>query len=276
MSAVKQVYLTELIVPNPQTKGQLGKAIDSKSTFGMIDLSKERQLKCYMKIERLKEFWISIYDEFVFHSMHERDDKIVKNTRDEIYELIKQFDREMNTLSGVLKSQKKTVLALQKLKEALGKPPKNTSEKELTNYTMKIRNLSTKVTKSIDVMQQEVAVPGIIKRAFTRLWGSPSILISPDRKESYLLAADSAMRGFSRVLAEKLMIPKDVVHAMEVLDLPANTTKDEVNKRYRYLIKLAHPDTKTGSKNDAIRLNRARETLLKHFEISRRINPQKT
>lgn len=57
--------------------------------------------------------------------------------------------------------------------------------------------------------------------------------------------------------------------AFKILDLPVSSTIEEIERRYKYLIKDFHPDKQNGNNDKASELNNAREVAVKHISETR-------
>ena len=63
----------------------------------------------------------------------------------------------------------------------------------------------------------------------------------------------------------KMLTIDEIKDALDVLQLPALITKEDIKQQYRYLSKKEHPDV-GGSSNTQARLNQAYQVLMDYIE----------
>ncbi len=210
---------------------------NSLITLDEINENTEDKVQGYYTIQYIKQFWNKIYSKFIFPTISTSEgspeEVIVKIDEVKSFILFAINDIYKTDINGVLKQ-------LQKLQDLFSNKsfPIKSNNENLRPFIKVIK----KINKTFDKMALVATNPNWLLRNFKKFIGIAKPKISSSNKDRILNIIEKSLLGATERLAEKLNIEENFINAFSILGLPFTASKEDVEKKRKYLSKKYHPD----------------------------------
>lgn len=262
-----------------------GRSLSVNTPQLSVDKVHEERQKAFLKLIALRNLWNQVHERAIVPALkasllqHISDEQDFSDLGERIelkqlVDLIVAFDSEVRHLGDVSRDHKKTTDLLEGLLDMISREIHEQGGERATDTRVRqvrrrrIRDQSHKIIRSMNAMEKKIATPGWLKRQWVALMGGQKMEINPELQERLSTMVGSSMRNTSRKFAGYANMPSDVIEAFGVLDLHAWSTQQEMRDRFKYMIKVYHPDQESGSDEMAKKIVDARKVLDLHFSTN--------